>query len=127
MRFKCQKHRSGQLPIWGRHSWLAKSNSPECQEGLLKILCYLAASLKSGIPVKAVSQAHLAVAHYIQYWKDNARALYEAFLTPFVESYWMSRFSKQRFRFGSPRFNRKIGDKTTDKKKRCRLRRQFYR
>lgn len=82
---------------------LAKSKSPECQEGLLKVLCYLAASLKSGIPVKAASQAHSAVAHYIQYWKYNARALYEAFLTPFVESYWMSRFSKQRFRFGSPR------------------------
>jgi len=43
------------------------------------------------------------VVHYIQYWEDIARALYETFLTPFVESYWMSRFSKQRFTFGSPR------------------------
>lgn len=82
---------------------LAKSNSPECQEGLLKVLCYLAASLKSGLPIKAASQAHSAVAHYIQYWKDHARALYDVFLIPFVESYWMSRFSKQRFKFGSPK------------------------
>ena len=82
---------------------LAKSKSSECQENSLKILCYLAASLKPDIPVKVAGQAHSAVAHYVQYWKDNVRALYEAFVAPFVESYWRSRFGKQRFKFGSPR------------------------
>lgn len=82
---------------------LTKSRSSECREDLLKIMCYLAASLKPGIPIKEASQAHSAVVYYIQYWKEDARALYETFLVPFVESYWVSRFSKQRFKFGSPK------------------------
>lgn len=87
--------RGEELVEWG--------NGPELQPySVLRILCYLGATLKRDISVRDVAQAHLAMMPTVYRLIAPPLAAYRRIVLPYLVEYWSTRFQRARGLFGSP-------------------------